>query len=161
MKKNYAALLLVFTLVLVLSACGSKTEKAKDPGLTTTQMADQMLKKVEQPQLMEVEPDLIKSQFHLDPALLDQSTIRMPLMNVKTNEIAILKVKDAKDLATVQASLKQRATDVQKQFEHYLPDQYENAKNYKIVTEGNYVFYVISDKADTLVGIFQGFFTGK
>ncbi|RIE01152.1 DUF4358 domain-containing protein [Cohnella faecalis] len=120
-----------------------------------------MLEQVEQPRLIELESDKLKDIYYLDPELLTEFTIRMPLMNVKTNEIAVLKVKNAKDIAAVKKGLEKHAIDVQKQFETYLQDQYENAKNYKIVTKGNYVLFVISESADDLVKAFSDIFEKK
>lgn len=125
---------------------------------TTQTMVDSMLAKIEQPSLMDAPAGMVADLYHLDTALLEQFTIRMPMMNVKTNEIAILQVKDAKDIPLVEDAVKQRAADVQKQFENYLPDQYENAKNYKLINKENYVLFVISDQADELVNEFNSFF---
>ncbi|ASS77056.1 hypothetical protein CIG75_00765 [Tumebacillus algifaecis] len=121
-------------------------------------MADEMLERVKQPMLIEMKIDQLKDTYGLDPALLEEFTVRYPLMNVKTNEIAIFKVKDEKEIATVKLAIEKRATVVQKQFEFYLPDQYENAKNYKIITNGKYVLFLISESADELGKAFSTFF---
>lgn len=55
-----------------------------------------MLSKVEQPSLMELDAATVEQLYHLNPELLEDYSIRMPMMNVKTNEIAVLKVKDVK-----------------------------------------------------------------
>lgn len=125
---------------------------------STEGIVDAILTKIEQPSLMDVTSDMVQDMYHFDPALLEQFTIKMPMMNVKTNEIAVLKVKDAKDIATVEEGVKQRAADVQKQFETYLPDQYENAKNYKLVVKDSYVLFVISESADDIVNEFNSLF---
>jgi len=161
MKRN---LLLVLTVVLALalSACSnSNKEAAFESNVPPKEMADQILQQIEQPPLMDMPDDMFQQFYHMDPSILDQYTIRMPLMNVKTNEIAIFKVKEAKDVATVETAVKQRAEEVQKQFETYLQDQYENAKNYKLVIKGNYVLFVISESADDIVKAFDGFFVTK
>lgn len=125
---------------------------------STQGMVDAILAKIEQPSLVDMTEDMVKDMYHLDPALLEQFTVKMPMMNIKTNEIAILKVKDAKDIAAVEEGIKQRAADVQKQFETYLQDQYENAKNYKLVVKDNYVLFVISEAADSIVNEFNALF---
>jgi len=114
-----------------------------------------MIDAVEQPAQINLEPEMVQEWYHLDPTLLEEYTIRVPLMNVKTNEIALLKVKDAADVPTVQAAVEQRAADVQKLFESYLPDQYENAKNYKLIADGNYVLFIISESADELIAAYN------
>ncbi|RJX40372.1 DUF4358 domain-containing protein [Paenibacillus pinisoli] len=118
-------------------------------------IVDAILNKVEQPAQMPLEGDMVKDQYHLDPSILQDYAIMTPLMNVKTNEVAVLKVKDAKDVAAVEEAVKKRAADVQKQFETYLPDQYENAKNFQVVKKGNYVLFVISESADAIVSEFD------
>lgn len=160
--KKYFMLTLTIVLSVVLSACSSSNNEATvETNLTAKEMVDQMLAKVEQPDFMEVEENQLADLYHLAPSLLEDYSIRMPMMNVKSNEIAVLKVKDAKDIPTVEEAVKERAADVQKSFEQYLPDQYENAKNYKLVTKGNYIFFVISDVADQLVTEFDNLFTTK
>jgi hypothetical protein len=181
MKKLHMALLLMIVLGLMLTACsggnGGKNndandgsnnntqqeDKAVEPTQTTKEMMDAMLAKVEQPALMELQGDMLKQLYYLDAESLDQYTIMTPLMNVKTNEVAIIKVKDAKDVATVEEAIKKRAGDVQKTFETYLQDQYENAKNYKLITKGNYILFVIADSqdADKLVAEYETFFAQK
>ncbi|WP_139993056.1 DUF4358 domain-containing protein [Paenibacillus paridis] len=173
MKKSYFAFMLVIALGLVLTACsGSKNSDANSnssahkenqftTSKTTKEMVDGMLAKIEQPALIEMTGDMVKQMYYFDPALLEEYTIMSPMMNVKTNEVAIFKVKDAKDIAAVEAGIKKRAEDIQKTFETYLQDQYENAKNYKLVTKGNYVFFVISESADQFVTEFDSYFEQK
>jgi len=122
---------------------------------TTNGIVEAILSKVEQPALMPLEGDAVKDFYSFDPALVEEYTIKMPMMNVKTNEIAVFKVKDTADIPTLEKSIDERAAQVQKQFETYLPDQYENAKNYKVVKEGSYVLFVISESADAIIEQFQ------
>jgi hypothetical protein len=162
MTKRMTLLLMTVLIGLALAACSNNDKPAlPEPSAPPKQMADEMLQQIEQPMLVELESAMVEQLYHLDPALLEDYTIRTPMMNVKTNEIAILKVKDAQDVAAVEAAVKQRADDVQKQFETYLQDQYENAKNYKLVVKGNYVLFVISESADDFVNAFDGFFAKK
>ncbi|TYP69407.1 DUF4358 domain-containing protein [Paenibacillus methanolicus] len=163
MKKSYFALVLVVLATLLLTACSNNDgeEAAADPGMTTVEMADKLAKQGEQPPLVDLTENEIQNLYHLDPALLEEFTIRVPLMNVKTNEIAVVKVKDEKDVQTVMDAIKQRAADVQKSFETYLPDQYENAKNYKLVAKGQYVGFFIADDSQQPQDTFESFFAKK
>jgi len=161
MKKTSFFLLLTVVLSLALSACSNNKEAAIESKVPAKEMADRLLAQFEQPMLMELETAMVQQLYHLDPALLEDYSIRTPLINVKTNELAILKVKEAKDVASVEEAVKQRAGDVQKQFETYLPDQHELSKNYKLVTKGNCILFVISENADELVKSFESFFEQK
>ena len=149
MKKLQMFLMLAIIGGLLLAACSNDEPKLVEPTLTANEMIDEMLTKVEQPMFMEVTADQVKEIYNIDPEKLEDYAIRIPMMNVKANEIAI---------SVVEEAVKQRAENVQKQFETYLPDQFENAKNYKLVTKGNYVLFVISDQADELVKVYDSFF---
>lgn len=116
---------------------------------------------VEQPPLIDMGADQVKEAYGIDTKLLADFTVMAPLMNVKTNEIAIFKVKNVKDIAMVKKGIKKCAADIQKSFEDYLQDQYENAKNYKIVTNGDYVLFLISESAEDLEKAFQASFGKK
>ena len=158
MKKLWMFLMLTIIGGVLLAACSNDESKVVEPTLTANEMVNEMLAKVEQPMMMEVTGEQVQEIYNIDPEKLEDYAIRIPMMNVKTNEVAILKVKDVADVPAVEEAVKQRAATVQQQFETYLPDQYENAKNYKLVTKGNYVLFVISDQADKLVAEYDRFF---
>ncbi|MGE7091808.1 DUF4358 domain-containing protein [Lysinibacillus sp. NPDC048646] len=160
MKKTMM-LLLTIVLAMVISACAGDKSSTIEVKQSAKEMADQMVEKVEQPAQMELSAEELQNLYNIDPEKLEDYSVRVPMMNVKTNEIAILKVKDANDVAEVEAAAKQRAENVIKQFEQYLPEQYENAKNYKLITKGNYVLLVISDSADELIKVYDSFFEQK
>ncbi|KOS69086.1 hypothetical protein AEA09_11385 [Lysinibacillus contaminans] len=159
--KKMMLIMLTMVLAMVVSACSGDKTTTIEASKSAKEMADQMLKEVEQPDLMELSEEEMQNLYNIDPAKLEDFSVRVPMMNVKTNEIAIFKVKDEKDVADVEAAAKQRAENVMKQFEQYLPDQYENAKNHKIVVKGNYVLLVISDRADELIKVYDSFFEEK
>lgn len=158
MKKLTMFLMLTIIGGLLLAACSNDEPKVVEPTLSANEMVNEMLSKIEQPMMMELTDEQVQEVYNIDPEKLTDYAIRIPMMNVKSNEIAILKVKDVADVPAVEEAVKQRAQIVQQQFETYLPDQYENAKNYKVVTKGNYVLFVISDQADELVTEYDRFF---
>ncbi|WP_066301385.1 DUF4358 domain-containing protein [Bacillus sp. FJAT-29937] len=160
MKKGMMwALFAVF--LLTLTACSNNRETKIEPKVTVKEMAEQLLIQVEQPAFMELEEVQVKESYYINPNLLEEYIIQMPLMNVTSNELSILKLKDKKDLETVKSALEKRAADAIRNFENYLPDQYENAKNYKIVTNGNYMLFVISEESEELIKHFNAFFSNK
>ncbi|MFJ7952506.1 DUF4358 domain-containing protein [Lysinibacillus sp. NPDC096418] len=165
--KKMIVIVLTMVLAMVVSACsGGKTSTDDkttniEASKSAKEMAEQMVTEVEQPSLMELSPEEMEGMYNIDPAKLEDFSVRIPMMNTKSNEIAIFKVKDANDVADVEAAVKVRVENVMKPFEHYLPDQYENAKNHKIIVKGNYVLLVISESADELVKVYDSFFEKK
>ena len=160
--KKIMVFMLTVVLAMVVSACSDKENTTTiEASKSAKEMVDQMVTEVEQPALMELSEEELQNLYNIDPAKLEEYSVRIPMMNVKTNEIAVLKVKDAADVADVEAAIKTRAENVMQSFEQYLPDQYEIAKNYQIVVKGNYVLFVISDRADDLIKVYDNFFEQK
>jgi len=138
-------------------------DKKPEPGgkpasMSANDIITAMLEQIEQPVQLEMNDEQLKEFYYMDPDLLADFAVRMPAVNIKTNELAVLKVKDKKSMDEVKKGIEKRAKDVQKMFESYLPDQYENAKNFKIVTEGDYVLFIISESADELEDLFKSYF---
>jgi len=115
-----------------------------------------MLEQVEQPVSLDMSAEQMEEAYGIDPDILENFAVRAPFVNIKSNELALFKVKKTKDAAAVKKGIEKRAGDIQKSFESYLPDQYENSKNYRVVTQGNYVLFIISESADDLEKAFKG-----
>lgn len=161
MMNNARAIgVVLLLLIALLGACSGKDASSSVPP-TSGQMADKLVQQMQQTKFASLDAEMMKQMYHLDPAVLEDYAVRTPLLNVRTDEIAILKVKDAADLNAVEAAVRERAADVQRQYESYEKAQYEKAVRYKIVTRGRYVLFVISDRADQLLQTYDSFFASK
>lgn len=98
----------------------------------------------------ELKEDVIKTMFTLDLDKVKEYSITVPFINIKTTEVVILEMKDAKDVADAKTALKKRQADVVKSFENYLQDQKELAQNAVIGSEGNYVYMFIHEEAASM-----------
>lgn len=116
-------------------------EKAVD-GIELSSMAD-------------ISEDMLSDAYGIDSSILKSYVVKIPLMNVRADEIAVFQVKKKKDVATVKEGIKKRQAALEENWKYYLPDQYENVKNYQIAVEGNYVLFVISSEAATIVSNFK------
>ncbi|MGI6029880.1 MAG: DUF4358 domain-containing protein [Eubacteriales bacterium] len=105
------------------------------------------------PQLLD--DSSLSSIYGLDLSLVEDHCVKVPMMNVKANEIAIIRVKNASDVATVKSVLESRKATIVKQFEQYLQDQLDIAKNGIIGSSGNYVYMVIHEDASAIVDIIK------
>lgn len=132
-----------------------KPDDNKTESSSTDKIMNAMLEKEEQAGLMDLTMDNLDTYYVIDTDLIDEFSIKTPAFNLSSNEIAIIKVKDSKDIAEIKKSMEQRGADVQKMFENYLPEPYKLAQNYKIAIEGDYVLFVISEKADELEKAFK------
>jgi predicted small lipoprotein YifL len=132
---------------------GESKEPAKEG--TSRFVMDALVNEADRPAFMEPDATMLKDMYSLDEALFQDYVVLMPMMNISTTEFAVFQVKDAKDIPAVEEGIKKRAEAVQKSFEQYLPDQYENAKNYKLVTKGNFVMFAIAEDAADVAAKFE------
>lgn len=163
MKKTMISVLFLLTGLLVFAACSSSSDTPKkEVTKTSKEITTEMMEGKELPAFVEIEDDAqLKDFYGIDGALLEDYSVHMPMMNVKSDELAVLRLKDQKDISTVEEQLKKRAEAIQQQFEQYLPDQYEHAKNYQIVQQGNYILFVIAEDTKQFIDSFNAFFEEK
>lgn len=131
---------------------------------TTTQAknvsVEDLIEKIKtEAEMNQVSPmdNTIASEFYnnLDLKLLEEYSFNMPLMNVKCDELSIVKVKDAKDVEMVKKAMEYRYNNILKTWETYLPDQYEIAQKGKIIVSGNYIMLLVTEKVEDGVKTFN------
>lgn len=112
--------------------------------------------KLDLPSLMDVDADTLSALYGIDTADLEEYICKMPMMSVQATEFFIAKVKDGK-LDAVKAALEQRQKDLEEQWSQYLPAQLELVQNYKLVSNGNYILFAVSESAPDAVSAFNAY----
>ncbi len=160
MKKKLITLALTAMMILGVTACGNKDggEKPVDVAIPVDTIVQDLEKELEFGMMMKLDAETLKQFYNLDASLFEEHSANFPMMNVQANEYSVFKLKDEKDLDTVKEALKVRAETVQKTFEFYLEDQYKNAKNYYLDSNGKYVIFVIHEDVDKAKTLFQNYF---
>ena len=103
---------------------------------------------------IEATDDDLTNLYGINAADLDGYVVRVPMMNVNATEFFIAKVKDGK-MDTVKAALEARQANLDTQWSTYLPEQYELVQNYKLTTNGSYIFFAVSKFAGQAEGLFN------
>ncbi|HSL86168.1 MAG TPA: DUF4358 domain-containing protein, partial [Bacteroidales bacterium] len=148
-------------LVLGLAACGEKADEGtadEEVSIPVEEIGTRIFEELEFGSMILLDDETLMQFYELDPSILEEYHANIPMMNVTTQEYSVFKVKDAKDAEIVKDAIDKRAEAVQKSFEQYLPDQYENAKNYYVESEGRYLVFVIHQDVEKAKEIFQSYF---
>ncbi len=101
-----------------------------------------------------LDDDTLTTLYPLSTGDLDEYGYYGSLMNVQATEFFIAKVKSGK-MDAVKAAVLSRQADLDAQWKQYLPDQYELVKNYKLVQNGDYLFFGIAEKVSAAVDVFN------
>ncbi len=105
---------------------------------------------------LEVLPqELYKDIYGIDPDKFEDVTVYGTMINVKANEIIVIKVKDEADIASATSALEARKQQVYKTWEQYLPDQFEMVKQGVIKTNGKYAALIISPEVSKVASEFM------
>ena len=137
-----------------------ETSKPETKPEVTAMSAQELMGKVitdsmELPMLNQMDSTYFADTYGIDTSLLKSYEVRMPMMIVHSSEIGIFELNNASDASKVIAGIEKRVEGLKNQWQSYLPDQYELVQNYKTATKGNYVIFVVSEYADTIISNFN------
>lgn len=103
--------------------------------------------------------DVAKFQesYGIDPNALSSYVVSMPADDTHATEIAVFELKDAASAKSVKAGIEKRVQALIKLWEKKSTAQHTLVKNYQVVEKGNFVLFVISDRADAIISKFKAF----
>lgn len=107
---------------------------------------------IEFPAQMTLEADMISDMYSIDISLLDSYMVKVPLMSAHMAEVAVFKVKNANDVSKVVEGINKRAADVGQMLYPSLQETYDSRQ---LITNGNYVLFVMDKSAASIVSNFN------
>lgn len=140
---------------------GGNDEPAEDGELTAVSIIEKIQAEVELGTLMPLEAEQVKNGYGLDVAEFEDSAFMPSMFNISSVELTVIEMKSEDQFEDVKAGLEKHAESVIKTFETYLPQPYEQAKNYQIVQNGNYVLFSISADQEKIAEIFNDLFAAE
>lgn len=99
--------------------------------------------------MQSVDKPILLADFQIEEDKVEEVIGKIPFINVYSNMYLIIKATDG-NVEMVKEKLETYGKDYEKQWERYLPEQYELVKRRKIGNKGNYVYLVVSDSADEI-----------
>jgi len=146
-----SALLIVFT----FGGCVKKGDEGTIKDISVADIITAIEEKVDLNIVNLPKDETLEKNYYINPEDVAEAEIKTAMMNVKSNELAIIKAKDSSKVEDIKKSVEKRGEDLDKQWSSYLPDQYELVKNRKIKAIGNYVILIIDKEADQIEEIIE------
>lgn len=156
MKKS----LLLCLACLMLFACAAGCSQEKNTKNPTCEQVLEAVKEAigedDMPMMTDIDDDAMSALYGLsDPtAVLEDYRGIVSQMNVRADEILVMKVRDG-EMEAAEAAVSQRQEDLDATWSQYLPEVYETVKDARVVKNGNYLLFVVSDDADDAVEAFD------
>lgn len=95
----------------------------------------------------QAEERMVKRFYGLNPRDYDGAAFFMPKDNMDVNEILIVKLKDISQAESVETAVHNRLDTQIKSFEGYGAEQTALLKAHVLEVRGNYIFYMVGEKA--------------
>ena len=152
--KKLLMILVGVGLILGIVACGEKDNVTQEEvKYTSKEVYDKIVEGLEFPAQDVISDEMFVNTYKIRTDLLADYIVMQPMTSVHANEMAVLKVKDENDVDTVKKALEERANTLKEQTLY--PEQKDLVQNYKIVSKGKYILYVVDKNADTIVKNFE------
>ncbi|SHJ72616.1 DUF4358 domain-containing protein [Paramaledivibacter caminithermalis] len=92
---------------------------------------------------------------------IEQGIGLVQMMNVKSDQIFVLKAADESKVSILKEALEKQKEKQEQIWSTYLPDQYEKVKNNIIKVNGKYLIYITYDNPEKIEEIFDNFLNEK
>lgn len=143
---------LVFVLCLgVMTSCLGSGSSSNKISLSTDEIYEKAVSGVELPKLKKLSSSELEGLFDLKSSNVEEYTVYISMMNVKSTEIVIFKFENKEQEEAITECIDKRLEDLNAIWSTYLPDQYELVKDVKKFTYGNVKGYVIAEDADKII----------
>ncbi len=139
--------------LLLLAGCGNKTEEPtaieKDLQAIYAQMEPQL------PEMMELSDSMMLDLLGIKAEFCIETVAYICADGLRVDEIWLIEASSADNLNTLKQLAQSRLDSQKTIYQSYAPDQYAILEQGVILTEGNYLAFIVSQNANALADIFS------
>lgn len=152
-----ASILAVAAAVALLSGCGGKADK-NDAAPSIEELGTKIEQAADLKEMKQRDGEKLKKLYKIDPDNLDGFILYTSTSNVRADELAVIKLKDAWQTEQVQKNIEQRIAAQKIKFKDYRPEEYFLVENHVLKSKGPFVFFAVSKEAKQMEQAFDGAF---
>lgn len=132
-----------------------KPEKPAEVNVAVKDIGEKIMSQVQFAKMLSVSGERVKESYPFDEGMVSEYVVYQAMINVRSDELAIFKLKDKSNMANIEKAINTRLGQLDKIWGSYLPDQHEKVKNHIIVKKGNYIMFAISDNQQKVEEVFN------
>lgn len=152
-KPALLCMLLILFTVGTLFGCSSKKSAAKTPSVK--EISGKIEQAIDMSNMKTGDSSKLQKLYKIDSKDLEEFAIYAPTSNIKADELAILKVKDANKLNEIKEKISKRVENQGTSFKDYLPNEYALIEKHVLKVNGNYILLAISKDSEKIEKIFD------
>lgn len=147
-------ILICLLALLLLAGCANKLESSpsaeKDLQAIYAQMESQL------PEMMELSDSMMLDLLGIKAEFCTEAMVYICADGLQVDEIWLIQASSAESLSTLELLAQSRLDSQKDIYQSYAPDQYAILEQGVIVTEGNYLAFIVSKDAHSLDDLFLG-----
>ncbi|PEP91963.1 DUF4358 domain-containing protein [Bacillus toyonensis] len=139
-----------------LSGCFGKKDNVNS--LSATEIGEKIKHVTNLEEMKEWDSKKLQKLYNIYTDEVESFVLYTAPTNIKADEIAVMKVKDMKNVENIKEKISNRIEKKSKSFKDYLPDEYFLIEKHVLKTKDNYILLVISKDADKVEKTFDKIF---
>lgn len=154
MTRKFSVISLLLLIVLIsLSGCSSKSSTAKIPSVN--EIVERVKQASDISNMRIADAAGLKKLYDINSDELEGFSLFTASSNIKSDEIAIFKVKDSGNIENIKDKITKRIDKQSKSFSGYLPDEYYLIQHNIVKVKGNYVIFIVSKDFEKISNAFD------
>jgi len=139
--------------LVVLSGCSGKQETHDNP--SAIEIGKQIKQTTNIEEMKEGDHKKLQKLYNINADEVDSFVLFTAPTNIKANEIAVIKVKDMKNVDNMKEKISNRIEKISKSFKDYLPEEYFLIEKHVLKTKDSYILLAISKDSDEIEKTFD------
>ncbi|NGP57411.1 DUF4358 domain-containing protein [Paenibacillus thiaminolyticus] len=151
----WKSLALVMMLAVVIGALAGCSGKQDGEELSAAAVAERIQRAVNLDEMKQGDRKKLHKLYHIEADEVEDFMLYTAASNVKADELAIIKVKDADQAERLKQNILQRIDAQTVKFKDYRPDEYFLIEKHVLKTKGRFVFFAVSKEAAKMEAAFD------
>lgn len=122
---------------------GCSAKKDVSNHLSAIEVGKHIEQVLELDELKKGDIDKLQKLYDISSQQVEDFVLYVARTHIKANEVAVIKVKDASEITSIEQKFIKRVETQKKKFKDYLPEEYALIENYILKTKGNYIVFAI------------------
>ncbi|MFD1395888.1 hypothetical protein JOD24_003248 [Kroppenstedtia sanguinis] len=138
----------------LLSGCSGEKEKAVEK-LSAVEVGKRIEQEVNLDHMKPGDMSKLQKLYQIDADSIEDFILFTASSNVKADELAIIKVKDAHQIESVKEKISHRIDAQTVKFKDYRPEEFFLIDKHVLKTKGPFIFFAVSKEADQMERAFD------
>ncbi|MGE7926687.1 DUF4358 domain-containing protein [Lysinibacillus xylanilyticus] len=139
--------------LVVLSGCSGKQETPDNP--SAIEIGEQIKHTTNLKEMKVGDTKKLQKLYNINADEVESFVLYTAPTNIKADEIAVIKVKDMKNVDNIKEKISNRIEKKSKSFKDYLPEEYFLIEKHVLKTKDYYILLAISKDSDDIEKTFD------